>query len=299
MPVIEEAKPAAAPASAPAEKTPPTADAKTAAKQPGPEAVPQEKAEAKVEPKESQRFAALARKERALVEESRKLSQAREQLTQQYQAIQAFEEAAKAAKLNPVGVLQALGVSQEELGQFLLNGGEPAPENQLAALQAEIEGLKSQRQRDEEAAQLQAQQAQQTEEQKLLTEFQTEVATFVKTKPDDYEFVLAYGQEPLVAEVIREAYEQTGELIEFKQAADMVEEHLSAQIEKAAKLKKFVSKFATPSGDKKPSPPALQAPTRTLTNQHSASTPTPPRQSFEDERMARALAAAEAAKSRA
>ncbi len=242
------------------------------------------------------RFAALARKEKALKAEVAKFEGTRSEVAKAKAAVDAFEAAKAAAKGNPekaLEALEALGISYSELTDHMIGGKlkrEPLDEvaklrEELAAKDAAATKAATVRERAEVDAQVEA--------------YAQATLDFVNSNSADYELTCHFGQQSQVFEVIRETFEQHGRVVSQQEAAKLVEDDLRETAKKLKGTKAFAALFAPEPA----APPAEgssavagsvqpKKPTPTLTNDFAAATqpPAPPATS-DEERAKRAIAA--------
>lgn len=292
-------------APAPARPTPITTafhaivpDARVATKpEEPPKAEPEKPAEKPVEEKKvrASQFAALARQERALVAKKQELSQIQEQLRTEYQEVERFRALKEQAKLNPVEFLSTVGVSYDDLTQFLLQGKPP----EANVVQQRVEALEKARQADVERQKAQMQ----AEAKRVLEDHDANAVGFVKANADKYELTNLFNAQHEIPELIKLTYRRTFEqsrrdptveprILSFEEAADLVEKHYEEQATKFSASKKFSARVAPPAqvnGADKRTEPAAEP--RTLTNDLtvSAAGSVPPRTLTEDERIQNAL----------
>lgn len=253
---------------------------------------PETKQAGQEQPKDSARFLALAKKEKAILQKQQELKSKETELEQAAAKVKAYEDAVKQAKLNPMAFLeQQLGLKWDDLVQFQLNGGAPTPDMTLSAVDAKIEAFRQEQLKAQEELQKQAQE----EEQRAVEEFHQEVASFVTTHADDYELINLNNQHQLVIDVIQENFRQHRKVLTAKEAADMVEDYLVKEVEKNVASKKFQARSAKPQ-DQKQGEQEQRAEkagaTRTLTNRMTpAQASTQTTTLTEEERYARARSA--------
>jgi hypothetical protein len=241
------------------------------------------------------RFAVLAKKERALRAQQESLKAQMAEIQRKAAEVEAFEKSKLTAKQNPLEVLKNLGLSYDELTQFVINGEKATPELAVRAVKDELEAFKAEqaeaRRRAEEAEKVRLEQ----ERSAVLDRFRQEVAQYVTDNREKYELLNLYGQEGLVSEVIQQHFEQTQRIMSNEEAADRAEKYLEELVQKAQATKKFGSK-AVPQPQGEVAPANVSAQPRTLTNEMSASTPSLVNSpQTEAERFKRALAALEKA----
>lgn len=209
----------------------------------------------------SSKFAALSRREKQLLEKERKLKQYEEESNQKLSKASSWEQRIKSLKENPNELDNILSEAGLTFDQYLNKKlGIEEQEPQLSAdemykkIKAEMEENFKKLQEEKEKA-IEAENAQ------VIDNFQNEIKSFIKTNSDQYELINYQGDFGLVFEVVEEYYNQHGEVLSIKDAADHVEKHLEDLVDGATKLKKIASKFApkTESSTKSESAPKIDA----------------------------------------
>jgi hypothetical protein len=185
------------------------------------------------------RFALLARKEQDLLRKQQAVKQQQQILAQQAEQLRAFEQAKKQALLNPLDALKQLGLTYEQITEFVLNDNKPTPNAEVMSVRQELEEFKR-AQREEQQRLLEEQREMQTQEQQAIIEtFREEVGEYVSQHAETYELTNLYGGANLVSDVIEEHFKQSGKLLTIPEAAKLVEEHYEELARKAQQTKKF------------------------------------------------------------
>lgn len=234
-------------------------------------------------------FEALARKEREqrkalaqLKAEQAQLASDREAWKGRVAALEAFERARDAAKVNPLGVLEAAGLQFEDVARHVLADQKAPPEeivkHALAPIQAELTKL-----REAEAARERARAD--ADVQAVFAEHKRRIADEL-TKADRYP-VLALHQEDgedMAGELfafIEGRHAQTGEVLPIGEAAAIMEDFLAERTKR--RLPRFM-KLAKlqPAPAPAPASPETRAPhkvtemrPRTVTNGTATREPAP------------------------
>lgn len=205
-----------------------------------PEAAPESPAPApEPEKPRADRFALLARKEQDLLRKQQAVKQQQQILAQQAEQLRAFEQAKKQALLNPLDALKQLGLTYEQITEFVLNDNKPTPNAEVMSVRQELEEFKR-AQREEQEKLLEQQREMQTREQQAIIEsFREEVGEYVSQHAETYELTNLYGGANLVSDVIEEHFKQSGKLLTIPEAAKLVEEHYEELARKAQQTKKF------------------------------------------------------------
>lgn len=223
-------------------------------------------------PKErsSEKFAALARKEAEIFRKQQAVRQQQQILAQQAEQLRAFEQAKRAAKLNPLDALKQMGLTYEELTEYVLNDNKPTPTAEVQSVRQELEEYKRQAREEQERLAAQQKQAALAEQQRIVEDFRNEVNEYVAQHAETYELTSLYGGANLVSEVIEEHFRQSGKLMNVAEAAKLVEEHYEDLARKAQATKKFAAtqqKAASPQAQTQASAPRMGP---TLTNDLTA-----------------------------
>jgi hypothetical protein len=267
-----------------------------AAIEPTPEAAPEVPTVAEPKPEEkdprlSNRLQILASKEKAIVRRQQQVK-AQEQLIQEREAkLNEWEQFKSQASTNPLAALQALGLSYQELTDFVLNNEKPTPDLQVKALRDEIASFKKEQLDSQQRAQEEAKKRADEEFNQAIENFKSDVNAFITSHADEYELINLHESHDLVFATIEEHFNKTKKILSTKEASDLVEKYLEEQVEKTVTgTKKFQSKFSQALAQKEEAPAPAQSP-KTLTNTMSSSAPSMLPAKTENDRMARALAA--------
>jgi hypothetical protein len=244
-------------------------------------------------PKEyrSDRFAALARKEADLYRRQQAVRQQQAEIARRAEEVQRFNELKRQAALNPLDALKELGLSYEQITEYIMNDNKPTPSAEVMSLKQELEDFKR-AQREEAERQRTTQREQIDAEQRQIVEtFRSDVKDYIQQHADTYELTALYNGETLVSGVIEEYFGETGKLLTMPEAAKMVEEHFEELARKAQATKKFAAtqpKAASPQVQANGSAPKLGP---TLSNDLTARVASNPQRPRTDEdRIAAALA---------
>jgi hypothetical protein len=252
---------------------------------------PEPVAEKPPEKPRADRFAMLARKEQDLLRKQQAVRQQQQILAQQAEQLRAFEQAKKQAVLNPLDVLKQLGLTYEQITEYVLNDNKPTPNAEVMSVRQELEEFKrAQREEQQQLLQQQREMLAQ-EQQQTIAAFREEVGEYVQQHSETYELTSLYGGANLVSDVIEEHFKQSGKLMTIPEAAKLVEEHYEDLARKAQQTKKFAAtqqQVASSQGQSAAPVPKLGP---TLSNNLSASVAAAPKSSRSDaDRIAAALA---------
>ena len=247
--------------------------------------------EEKPAPPRADRFAMLARKEQDLYRKQQAVKQQQAAIAAQAEQIRAFEQAKKQALLNPLDALKQLGLTYEQLTEYVLNDNKPTPNAEVQSVRQELEEFKRQAREEQERILEQQREMQTREQQQIIEQFRSEVGEYVEQHAENYELTNLYGGAHLVSEVIEEHFRQTQKLLTIPEAAKLVEEHYEDLARKSLATKKFAvtqQKAASPQ-ETVAAPAPRMGPT--LSNDLTASVAASPKSQRTDaDRIAAALA---------
>jgi hypothetical protein len=266
-------------------------------------------AQAAAEKANAERFASLAKRERALVERQQEIKAKESELSKAQEALKSFEGLKGSARTNLPAYLEAAGLSPQDVVNYVLNDGKGGPETEIKSVKDEIAKLR--KERDDERRQAtesekkrleQAQQAQMDGARKA-------VVADVEKAGDKFELINVMGLQGEVFSRMLAHFQKTQEVLTTEKAAEEVQSQLLDLLDKATKSKAWQSRLEALAAEaaKKPSSQGSDrdakraiesAQRRTLTNDLAAtSTATiPAKRESEQDRIARAVAAFNAAR---
>jgi hypothetical protein len=181
----------------------------------------------------------LARKEQDLLRKQQAVRQQQAQLARQAEELRAFEQAKKQALLNPLDAIKQLGLTYEQITEFVLNDNKPTPNAEVMSVRQELEEFKRAQREEQEKLLEQTREMQTREQQAIIESFREEVGEYVSQHVETYELTNLYGGANLVSDVIEEHFKQSGKLLTIPEAAKLVEEHYEDLARKAQQTKKF------------------------------------------------------------
>ena len=213
----------------------------------------------------SPQFAQLAKAKRALQAKEREIA-AREA------ALAGKSETSETGlldrvKSDPMGVLREAGFSYADLTEAVL--AEQSTNPNITRLERQVQDLKTAL--DNQSKSLV--EKDQYNEKQVLTQMRKNTDAIVAQGDDAYELVRATNSQPLVVDLIKRTFDETGEIMDEYEALGLVEEELFQESFKLAQLKKIQSKL-TPGQPQQPAPAgAAQKQIRTLTARDGTSVP--------------------------
>jgi hypothetical protein len=213
------------------------------------------------------RFNALVAKERSLSQKAQQISKQNQEYTKR---IAALEEQLKGvppveqvktstindlkarALANPLEAMKELGLTYEQLTQFVLNDNRPTPELVETRLQQEITSIKNrleaeQKARDEafKTQQLQMQEQSQRQYAEAANQVKLEITDFVSARPDDFALIQKNEASETVFEVMNQHYNNTGRIMNIEEACKLVEEYFEEQALDLFKVAKLQAKLGS------------------------------------------------------
>lgn len=234
----------------------------------------EEQVQAKEEPLASRQFAAIAKKERALRKRESAVKQMEARIAELESSQGQFGEIQRLAKENPAALLSQLGISYDELTQQVINEGNPTEEQQLRLqnekLQARLEKIESAYDEQRKDA-----------ETKRLDRARATLVDNIKNFVDNdeqYALVKHRGAYDLVAEVMQQHYIKTKEIMEYSDAARIVEDHYEQEAEHYFGAQKLQERWkaklapAEQEASQEAAAPANNGGPKTLSNKNSAQT---------------------------
>ena len=224
----------------------------------------------------NRRFAQLAKRERSFrdrQDEFKKmqaeLAELREKSSAPNTAAQELEEIKRIARENPAQLLSRLDTDWDEFNKGILAGNKNpddyAREAGVSKLMNRIEELESKLSKREEQEVV-------SRQERAYNNFVDEINKFIETNNEDFELIHSRGEQGLVANVMQEHYNSTGQVMEFGQAAQMVEDYLEEQARSYFGSKKIAKKYKDSFGNEAKSEAPRQPDSRpkTLSNSVAA-----------------------------
>ena len=219
----------------------------------------------------SRKFAALSRREKEIrakeAEYDKRIADLEEKFRPQEPEKQPELPIEYRLKQNPLKALEEMGLSYDKLTELALNDGQLTPDMQMKLMREEIEnGYQSKYKELEDRILEKEKNDEQRRYDDIETGFKNEIESFVSSNPEQFELIQANEAKDVVYEVIEEHYNETGKILDIKEAAEAVESYLEEEAEKLLKLGKIRSKFNTGDIEQEPRRQSQV----TLSNAHSA-----------------------------
>ena len=219
----------------------------------------------------SRKFAALSRREKEIRAKEAEYEQRIAELEQRFVAQEPQKEPEipfdVRLRQNPLKALESVGLSYDKLTELALNDGKLTPDMQMKLMREELETDYKSKFEDLENRLVEKEKG--LEEQRyedIKLGFQNEIESFVNSNGEEYELIKANDANDVVYEVIEEHYNETGKILDIKEAAEAVESYLEEEATKLLQLSKVRSKFNPGDNEQEPQRQSQV----TLSNAHSA-----------------------------
>lgn len=209
------------------------------------------------------KFAALTRREKEIRQREKAVEQRLRQIEAQMKQEPAkvepvVEPLERRIRKDPFNTLKELGVDYSTLTQIALNDGKLTPDLQMQLMREEIEnGYKSEISEIKKAMAERVESEKKAKEQAAIDSFKAGIANSIVGNAEQYELLAAEGEYgvDLVYDVIDRHYQETEDVMDVQEAANLVEEHLLEEAKKRIELKK-IKKLLEPSQAKVPTEPS-------------------------------------------
>lgn len=206
----------------------------------------------------SPQYAELARQRRALQVKEREFL-AKQKATESQAPRTDASELINRLKAEPLSVLQEAGVTYEQLTEAILAN----PVNpELQALRDELKSVKDEVNKNFTERDTQSR-------QQVLSEMRLEASELARAG-DDFEMVRTQNRIPDVLKLIERNFDETGDIMDVKEAMTLIETELMKDAMKIANINKIRNSFAPQPA---PQPQQPQRQMRTLTNRDTATPP--------------------------
>ena len=207
------------------------------------------------------KFAALSRKEKAL--RDREL-----ELDKKYGNKEKELPLERRIRANPLKALEELGLDYDKLTELALNDGRLTPDMQMKLMREELENdYKDKFNSLEERLNAKEKMEEEAKYDAVKQGFVGEINSFINENKSDFEYVAHNDATDVVYDVIEEHYNETGRILDIKEAVEAVESYLEEEAEKLLNLGKVKNRLTSLRDEYEP--PQRQSQT-TLSNAHSA-----------------------------
>ena len=207
------------------------------------------------------KFAALSRKEKAL--RDREL-----ELEKKYGNKDKEIPLERRIRSNPLKALEELGLDYDKLTELALNDGRLTPDMQMKLMREELENdYKDKFNSLEERLNAKEKMEEEAKYDAVKQGFVGEINSFISENKSDFEYVAHNDATDVVYDVIEEHYNETGRILDIKEAVQAVESYLEEEAEKLLNLGKVKNRLTSMRDEYER--PQRQSQT-TLSNAHSA-----------------------------
>jgi hypothetical protein len=251
----------------------------------------------------SDKFAALAHRDRQISKKAQEIAAAEarvKELQTKYEAqLKEFEETKKGALSNPLEAMKKLGLTYEQVTEYILNKEKPTPDAKLEALRQEMMEWRQAQEMKEKKALEDAQKQKEEGKNQAVTQYKESIAEYAAGSKDlellNYlDSKQLINLKDMVYNGIVMVNRDTKKIPTIEEACAGTQEYLLGQLEEVINnVSYFKNKYA-PKQPQEQTPDG-STPVRTLTNDMTSGTPGGTPAYSEDERIRRALKAMEAA----
>ena len=207
------------------------------------------------------KFAALSRKEKALRE--REL-----ELEKKFGSKEKELPLERRIRSNPLKALEELGLDYDKLTELALNDGRLTPDMQMKLMREELENdYKDKFNSLEERLNAKEKREEEAKYDAVKQGFVGEINSFINENKSDFEYVAHNDATDVVYDVIEEHYNETGRILDIKEAVEAVESYLEEEAEKLLNLGKVKNRLTSMKDEYEQPQRQSQV---TLSNAHSA-----------------------------
>ena len=183
------------------------------------------------------KFAALSRKEKAL--RDREL-----ELEKKYGNKEKEIPLERRIRSNPLKALEELGLDYDKLTELALNDGRLTPDMQMKLMREELENdYKEKFNNLEERLNAKEKMEEEAKYDAVKQGFVGEINSFINENKNDFEYVAHNDATDVVYDVIEEHYNETGRILDIKEAVEAVESYLEEEAEKLLNLGKVKNRL--------------------------------------------------------
>jgi hypothetical protein len=166
-------------------------------------------------PDHSKAFAELARKQKAMLERDKKIKEMEAKYGK-------YDQALSTAKDNPMAILEAAGISLDDLINHQLKTNKvPTPEDKISTVEEKLAALQKEREDEKRALKAEAEAAESQKKQEHfnseVTAFKNTIKTSIESDIDKYESIHLNDAQELVFETAIEAIKQNPKAYETRQ----------------------------------------------------------------------------------
>lgn len=192
----------------------------------------------------ARRFTALTRKERDILAREERMRGELQSVQEWRKEQEVRRRSDELIASNPLKFLEEKGWNFNQLADFALNDNKPTQNQVVESLQKQIEDMR--REREEEKTS-----KYQSEVENNIRNYKANIRAELEAKADKYELLNQFEQFDAVYDAMNDHFIKTtgpngepGEILDIDEVAASVEKYLDDQLDRAAKTKKFTSRFA-------------------------------------------------------
>lgn len=264
-------------------------------------AVPPGNGAAPKEEEVSSKFAALAKKDKAISRRAQEMAAKEQAIKEREQKLQAenlkFEELRNKARMNPIDAMKELGLTYEQVTEFILNKEKPTADSKLEMLRQELEAFRNETKTERQKAEEQIKKHKAELDNQAVDSFKSSIEEFIHSAPEDYELLNQLDNKGLINAKelifmgIQRVHRDHGRIPSIKEASDGVQAYLLQELESLIdSVKHFKGKYSKAAPEKTPDG---ATPTTTLSNSMGTSMASQLPAATDEERVQRALRAME------
>jgi len=191
-------------------------------------------------------FAKIAKREAVALEKERKAKEVGAQIAELRKQIEQKESEEAEFKANPLKLIEKHGFTLDTLIEAALAAKNGAPPEHVQKLEKRLEEVtKTLEQQKLEAEEARIKEQVAYVEQQIEAYKQT-LSDLVTENPDKYELILVHQAQDAVWNVVEKYFEDTQQVPDPVEVADMVEEYLEKEAEKLLEAKKLKARMAPP-----------------------------------------------------
>jgi len=195
----------------------------------------------------SEKFNQITAREKDLRDAEERIKTERESFGQTTSELEETRKILADFKDDPLAGLKALGIEFKDVAERVINDGVPTAEHRVAKLEKQWD---AKRQADSDAAEAAETSKKEADEkfqaeakERAVSETQKAISQTISEGGDKYEMIRAQGAEDLVFDVAAQVYRDTKKIMTWTEAADKVEEQITAEVEKYLETPKFKAKY--------------------------------------------------------
>lgn len=210
-----------------------------------------------VEPPKEKNAAKLAKIREREARAAAREAEADRKLAEASTAAQSAQQSAallESLKSNPTKVLAELGISFNDLATALLNeqeAGDSTP-SELDGVKQTLADIQNQLKAKEDKEKNAVEASQQAQFETAVADIKVVIDNHIKDNSDSFDLILATNNHELVYEIMVESFNQTGTVMDYKEACQTAEDYLTDKMQALTAASKKVKTFVSPPAPEKP-----------------------------------------------